>query len=423
MPKLPPPPRRPQNRSAFSCLRCLHDAAVGGHDFGLDEVVAHETELALEPAAAAARARGRRCRSSSRGRPCTRGRAPASRRRTRPSEPGLGANASWPSGRRRRPSCRACRRRRRRRPPRRRSHRGRRRRPTSGRFCSRARFTAARRRRPSVQRAISAGLRSIIPLKTERASSYSASPGWISLPPKPGRSKRVGCAMGGPPGSRPVCPRAMRPTPALDQVTGSLAPWPSTVQSRLTRLADEPFDVLVVGGGITGTGVALDAASRGLRTALIDKGDFASGHVVEVVEARPRRHPLPPAEGGRPRLRGAGRAADPAQDRAAPRAGAAVPAARVHPRRPAAPPARAPARHHDVDVRPHRRPAHRQVAQAHLEGRSAALHADAARPTTSRRRTSTTTRRPTTRASRSRSPRPRPTRARSSRTTRRSPAS
>jgi glycerol-3-phosphate dehydrogenase len=43
------------------------------------------------------------------------------------------------------------------------------------------------------------------------------------------------------------------------------------------RLGDDDFDVLVVGGGITGTGVALDAASRGLRTALVDKGDFASG--------------------------------------------------------------------------------------------------------------------------------------------------
>jgi len=43
------------------------------------------------------------------------------------------------------------------------------------------------------------------------------------------------------------------------------------------RLTDDEFDVLVVGGGITGTGVALDAASRGLRTALVDKGDFASG--------------------------------------------------------------------------------------------------------------------------------------------------
>ena len=45
----------------------------------------------------------------------------------------------------------------------------------------------------------------------------------------------------------------------------------------IRRLAEEDFDVLVVGGGITGTGVALDAASRGLRTALVDKGDLASG--------------------------------------------------------------------------------------------------------------------------------------------------
>ncbi len=43
------------------------------------------------------------------------------------------------------------------------------------------------------------------------------------------------------------------------------------------HLGEDQFDVLVVGGGITGAGVALDAASRGLRTALVDKGDFASG--------------------------------------------------------------------------------------------------------------------------------------------------
>jgi glycerol-3-phosphate dehydrogenase len=41
--------------------------------------------------------------------------------------------------------------------------------------------------------------------------------------------------------------------------------------------AREPFDVLVIGGGITGVGVALDAASRGLRTALVERDDFASG--------------------------------------------------------------------------------------------------------------------------------------------------
>jgi glycerol-3-phosphate dehydrogenase len=45
----------------------------------------------------------------------------------------------------------------------------------------------------------------------------------------------------------------------------------------LRRLADEAFDVLVVGGGITGAGVALDAVTRGLRTALVERGDLASG--------------------------------------------------------------------------------------------------------------------------------------------------
>jgi glycerol-3-phosphate dehydrogenase len=42
-------------------------------------------------------------------------------------------------------------------------------------------------------------------------------------------------------------------------------------------LTDGTFDLLVLGGGITGAGVALDAVLRGLRVALIDKGDFASG--------------------------------------------------------------------------------------------------------------------------------------------------
>jgi glycerol-3-phosphate dehydrogenase len=43
------------------------------------------------------------------------------------------------------------------------------------------------------------------------------------------------------------------------------------------RLGDEQFDLLVIGGGITGVGTALDAASRGLRTALVERDDFASG--------------------------------------------------------------------------------------------------------------------------------------------------
>ena len=43
------------------------------------------------------------------------------------------------------------------------------------------------------------------------------------------------------------------------------------------KLAKEEFDLVVIGGGITGGGIALDAASRGLKVALVEKGDFASG--------------------------------------------------------------------------------------------------------------------------------------------------
>ena len=48
-------------------------------------------------------------------------------------------------------------------------------------------------------------------------------------------------------------------------------------EEALRRLKDEEFDLLVIGGGITGAGVALDAAARGLRTALVERHDFASG--------------------------------------------------------------------------------------------------------------------------------------------------
>ena len=61
----------------------------------------------------------------------------------------------------------------------------------------------------------------------------------------------------------------------------------ATVLTRLTReqraaalkemSREEGLDVLVVGGGITGAGIALDAASRGLRTGVVEMGDWASG--------------------------------------------------------------------------------------------------------------------------------------------------
>jgi glycerol-3-phosphate dehydrogenase len=45
----------------------------------------------------------------------------------------------------------------------------------------------------------------------------------------------------------------------------------------LERLQLTHFDLIVIGGGITGAGIALDAASRGMRVALLEKKDFASG--------------------------------------------------------------------------------------------------------------------------------------------------
>jgi glycerol-3-phosphate dehydrogenase len=45
----------------------------------------------------------------------------------------------------------------------------------------------------------------------------------------------------------------------------------------LERLATEQFDVVVIGGGITGAGVALDASARGLKVALVERRDLASG--------------------------------------------------------------------------------------------------------------------------------------------------
>lgn len=50
-----------------------------------------------------------------------------------------------------------------------------------------------------------------------------------------------------------------------------------TRRENLRRLSDEEFDLLIVGGGITGAGLALDAATRGLKVALVEKRDFAAG--------------------------------------------------------------------------------------------------------------------------------------------------
>ncbi|HEY4553909.1 MAG TPA: FAD-dependent oxidoreductase, partial [Bacillaceae bacterium] len=47
--------------------------------------------------------------------------------------------------------------------------------------------------------------------------------------------------------------------------------------SILKRVEKEEYDVLIIGGGITGSGIALDCTARGLKTLLVEMNDFASG--------------------------------------------------------------------------------------------------------------------------------------------------
>jgi glycerol-3-phosphate dehydrogenase len=52
---------------------------------------------------------------------------------------------------------------------------------------------------------------------------------------------------------------------------------PDLRRAALRRMAEEPLDILVIGGGVVGGGAALDAATRGLRVGLVEARDFASG--------------------------------------------------------------------------------------------------------------------------------------------------
>ena len=52
---------------------------------------------------------------------------------------------------------------------------------------------------------------------------------------------------------------------------------PDQRESAISQLATEQFDILVIGGGVNGVGAALDAASRGLKVALIEAQDIAAG--------------------------------------------------------------------------------------------------------------------------------------------------
>ncbi|GLY96950.1 glycerol-3-phosphate dehydrogenase/oxidase [Actinoplanes sp. NBRC 103695] len=67
----------------------------------------------------------------------------------------------------------------------------------------------------------------------------------------------------------------MRDPSVSRYAAGRLSPIRRT--NDLKRLRDEQFDVLVIGGGVTGAGAALDAASRGLKVALVEARDLAAG--------------------------------------------------------------------------------------------------------------------------------------------------
>ena len=72
--------------------------------------------------------------------------------------------------------------------------------------------------------------------------------------------------------------------PILDSLNRTLGDPSASVPSRsdqesalVKATSSNPLDVLVIGGGATGSGVALDAATRGLRVGLVEREDFSSG--------------------------------------------------------------------------------------------------------------------------------------------------
>src|SRR4051794_28472927 len=88
-------------------------------------------------------------------------------------------------------------------------------------------------------------------------------PGWsaVARPPSPTR------------GSATAFARSRRPCRVVTVTSGRVLARAEAVSA----LATEAFDVLVIGGGVTRAGGALDAATRGYSVALVERADFASG--------------------------------------------------------------------------------------------------------------------------------------------------
>src|SRR5581483_4762872 len=63
----------------------------------------------------------------------------------------------------------------------------------------------------------------------------------------------------------------------LSEIIAPVTSPPKPRAAVLAALASSPLDVLVIGGGIVGSGIARDAAMRGLCVGLVEQADFASG--------------------------------------------------------------------------------------------------------------------------------------------------
>lgn len=82
--------------------------------------------------------------------------------------------------------------------------------------------------------------------------------------------------------------KALLPTATAEKAIGnfmlhcedgsSIIPWTPPARDKIKeKLRTVDYDILVIGGGATGSGVALDATTRGLKTAMVEQDDFASG--------------------------------------------------------------------------------------------------------------------------------------------------
>jgi glycerol-3-phosphate dehydrogenase len=62
-----------------------------------------------------------------------------------------------------------------------------------------------------------------------------------------------------------------------DSIKGLLDTRKDTPSGASAQAEEDPYDLLIIGAGATGSGIALDAATRGLRVAVVERDDFSSG--------------------------------------------------------------------------------------------------------------------------------------------------